>query len=350
MASYAEALQALEEYRAALLEGQLNETVTAAALSTQGTAAFTRKAPLNNVHATGVGLRIKNGKISGTSIVIKVYVYDKRDLGAALPDLTSKKFGGVQIDIEKLPIQDALAKKKAAGDGGGASAQTTPANHQARHRPLQGGIQIAPSGVNYVGTLGGIVRRGGQFFILSNNHVLADTNRLPIGRRIGQPVGAPAANLVARLSAFETIRFPTNGVIPRNRMDAAIALLDNNNLTTVPGRMFGIANYVPQIGVPTPGMQVTKSGRTTAVTQGRVIATNVNGVRVNYGPAGIATFDRCIQVVGNAGPFSNPGDSGSFILSRQNGRAVALLFAGDGTNTFACDMTAVCTRFQVVPA
>jgi hypothetical protein len=350
MASYAEALQALEAYRGTLLEGQLNESVTASVLSTRGTAAFARKAPLNNVHATGVGLRTKNGKISGKAFVIKVYVFDKRDLGVNTPELTSKTFDGVQIDVERLPIQDAQATKKAAG---GAASQTTPAQHQARHRPLQGGIQIAPSGVNFVGTLGGIVRRGDEFFILSNNHVLADSNNLPIGRRIGQPAGAPASNLVARLSDFEPIRFPATDVAPRNRMDAAIAILDDTNLTTVPGRIFGLPNYVAQIGTPVPGMAVTKSGRTTGVTRGRVVATNVNGVLVNYGTEQnpqIGTFDRCVQMIGNVGAFSNPGDSGSFILGSDSGRAVALLFAGDGTNTFACDMTAVCTRFQVVPA
>jgi hypothetical protein len=346
MASYAEALQALESYRGALLEGQLNETVAASALSTRGTAAFTRKTPLNNVHATGVGLRIRKGKISGKAFVIKVYVFDKRELGVKLPDLTGKTFGGVPIDIELLPIQNALAAKPAA-------VPTTPAQHQARHRPLLGGTQISPTGVDYVGTLGGIVRRGDEYFILSNNHVLADTNSLPIGRAIGQPTGAPASNLVARLSDFEPILFPAGGAAPRNRMDAAIAILDDTNLTTVPGRMFGIPNYVSQIEAPAPGIAVTKSGRTTAVTQGRVIATNVNGVMVNYGTQAvprIAIFDRCLQVVGNSGPFSNPGDSGSFVLNSQSGRAVGLLFAGDGTNTFACDMTAVCTRFQVVPA
>ncbi|MEZ0388732.1 MAG: hypothetical protein ACAI34_16790, partial [Verrucomicrobium sp.] len=273
------------------------------------------------------------------------------ELGANAPDLTSKTFEGVTIDIERLPIQKALAKKAA---GGGAAAQTTPAQHQSRHRPLLGGTQISPSGVNYVGTLGGIVRRGTEYFILSNNHVLANTNRLPIGRRIGQPLGSPASNAVARLSEYEPILFPdASGVAPRNRMDAAIAILENTNLTTVPGQMYGIPTYVAQIGTPVPGTTVTKSGRTTAVTRGQVIATNVNGVIVNYGTEAnpmLATFDRCVQVRSSTGSFSNPGDSGSFILSAQSGRAVALLFAGDGTNTFGCDMTAVCTRFQVVPA
>lgn len=353
MSTYLEASDALDHYRAALLEGQLNEDITAVSFSTRGTAAFTRKAPLHNVHATGVGLRIKNGKIFGKSFVIKVYVFDKRDLGSAAPKLTSKSFGGVQIDIEHLPVQQPMAKKNAAA--GAAPQVTTPAQHQARHRPLQGGIQTRPTTVNYVGTLGGIVRRGNDFFILSNNHVLANVNRLPLGRRIVQPSGA---SHVARLSDFEPIRFPSSAGTPRNRMDAAIALLDDAQLTTMPCQMFGIANYTPTIATPQPHMAVTKSGRTTAVTQGVVTATRVNGVQVNFNPPGtnppnpalIATFDNCVSVVGNGGHFSRPGDSGSFILNAQTGRPVALLFAGDDNRTWGCDMSTVCTRFNVVPA
>jgi hypothetical protein len=80
----------------------------------------------------------------------------------------------------------------------------------------------------------------------------------------------------------------------------------------------------------------------------------VNGVTVNYGTQQnpvIATFDNCVQIAGQTGrPFSAPGDSGSAILDAATGRPVALLFAGNGSSTTACDLATVCTRFNVVPA
>jgi hypothetical protein len=47
--------------------------------------------------------------------------------------------------------------------------------------------------------------------------------------------------------------------------------------------MLRIANYQPDIATPQPDMKVTKSGRTTGLTTGRVTAVGVNGVQVNYG-------------------------------------------------------------------
>jgi hypothetical protein len=100
-------------------------------------------------------------------------------------------------------------------------------------------------------------------------------------------------------------------------------------------------------------MRVTKSGRTTGVTTGVITATHVNGVHINYGTQThprIAIFNDTIEIVGDGGvPFSNPGDSGSLILDRASGRPVALLFAGDGRTTTACDIGGVCQEFQALP-
>jgi hypothetical protein len=101
-------------------------------------------------------------------------------------------------------------------------------------------------------------------------------------------------------------------------------------------------------------MKVIKSGRTTGVTTGTITAIKVNGVRVNYADRGqppkIATFNNCVEIVGDNGiPFSNPGDSGSVILEASTGKPVALLFAGDGVTTTACDLPSLCRRLNVVP-
>src|SRR6516162_619367 len=100
-------------------------------------------------------------------------------------------------------------------------------------------------------------------------------------------------------------------------------------------------------------MAVNKAGRTTGVTSGLIRAIRVRGVQVNYGTRQnpiIATYDNAITITGapNA-PFSGPGDSGSIILDGPSGRPVALLFAGDGTTTTACDLATACARFGVHP-
>ncbi|MEJ7670485.1 MAG: hypothetical protein WKH97_17525 [Casimicrobiaceae bacterium] len=82
------------------------------------------------------------------------------------------------------------------------------------------------------GTFGALVRKGPKRFILSNNHVIADENRLPLDSPIFQPGFLDAGNP------------PNNGPIAKptqsiplvagaaNVVDAAIAELDNTNLAS----------------------------------------------------------------------------------------------------------------------
>ena len=356
MSALNDVLLAIDDFRSDLFSDQNSEE---AALTPAAASAGLRGmlgdfvSPLQNIHATGVGIRRKDGELLPSEFVIKVYVFHKvAGLSKLIPKILSKSFHGVEIDIEELPVMQIGAKKKSA-----TASATTPTQHRARRRPIPGGVEIQPRGANFVGTLGGFVRSisgPSTVFALSNNHVLANTNRLPIGTEISQPFSSSLTDVFARLTSFDTIQLAsaTNPFPARNRIDAAIARVANTTLIRT-GSMFGISNYTPTLKAPLPGMIVTKSGRTTGVTAGRVTAIRVNGVRVNYGTQtapSIGTFDGCIQVVGNGGsPFSAGGDSGSFILERATGRPVALLFAGNGQTTTACDLTAVCTRFSVLP-
>ena len=340
MANYEDTIAALSSFRATLFQQQQTESAEMAT-------AFSAPAetPLNNVHATGVGVRIKNGKVVKNDFVLKVFVFKKLNLGNQAPAITSKNFENIGIDVEELPIQRAYATKSASTNN--------PKSHQKRKRPIVGGLQIAPSGVNFVGTLGCFVRRGNQVYALSNNHVLADTNQLPLGTKIAQPGGSNPNDVFARLSEIEPIKFPSPGYAPRNLLDAAIAEVSNTQLIKLKS-IFKISKYTPELAAPKPTMKVTKSGRTTGVTKGLITATHVNGVRVNYGTDSnplIATFDDSITIrTGTSKPFSNPGDSGSVILEISSGKPVGLLFAGDGTSTTACSMLETCSRFGVLPA
>jgi hypothetical protein len=378
MAKYGEVLSVLKDFRNDLEEQTQDEVEAQFAGGMVAMSAFAARGgvsafstPLSNVHATGVGIRVRNGAVVPDEFVLKVYVFDKADLGNDTPALM-KAYGGVGVDVETLPIQQALArtgtaKAKAAtapapskSAAKAAAAAAVPA-HRRRRRPIEAGLSIAPSNESFVGTLGCFVRRitsgTEQFFALSNNHVMVDTNRLPIGTTMVQPgpeVGPTNPNDVfAALSAFIPIQFPTSRLEPvTNRFDAAIAIVADLNLIRR-GRMFQINNYNPQLATAVPGMRVTKSGRTTGVTTGIVTAVNVDRVQVNYGTRTsprIATFNDTIEIIGDNGrPFSAPGDSGSVILNRDNGRPVALLFAGDGRTTTTCDLGGICRRFQCLP-
>jgi hypothetical protein len=368
MASLGDTYAALPAFRVALQEQQLQEGgllsegfIRTSSVRNLRTPFSGNASPIENIHATGIGIRVRNGKIIPDDFVLKVYVFDKTDLGADTPDLT-RKFEGVDVDVEPLPVQLALAKTaaKTKTKTKAAVQQAVPAN-RSKQRPVVGGLSIAPINVGFVGTLGCFVKRrmagSDQIFALSNNHVLADTDGLPVGTLIVQPgpetEPSSLGDAFASLSETIPIRFP-RGRFSRetNRFDAAIARV--NDLKTIKqGTMFGINNYDPTLSTPQPGMEVIKSGRTTGTTRGVITATGVNGVQVNYGTLTnpiIATFNDTIEIVGDGGdPFSLPGDSGSIILERSSGRPVGLLFAGDGHTTTACSIAGVCRHFQVLP-
>ncbi len=350
MATYGRVLEVLRDYRNELEQQTQTEISTAFSGGAEAMAAFSSRGgmsafatPLSNVHATGVGVRVRGDQVVPDEFVLKVYVYDKVEL-ANVPSMT-QQFQNVDVDVEQLPIQQALA---------------LPPQRQ-RHRPIEGGLSIAPLNAPFVGTLGCFLRRveagREQVFALSNNHVMADTNQLPLGTPIVQPgpeiAPTPPGDAFAALSAFAPIQFPAGGQAPVvNRIDAALAVVADLSLIRA-GSMFGINNYTPQLLAPVPGMRVIKSGRTTGVTRGTITAVRVNGVVVNYGTRTsprLATFNDTIQIVGQDGqPFSMPGDSGSVVLEETSGRPVALLFAGDGRTTTTCDLGTVCQQFQAFP-
>ncbi len=342
MANYGEALEALDDFRADLVNAQQN-TGPAMFEAMAFRAGVSSSAPVHAVHATGVGIRSTGTAHTAGDFVIKVFVYDEPSRETALSDhFFSQAHHGVDVDVEVMPMQVAYAT-------------ANPAQHRLRQRPVPGGVEISPLGGSFVGTLGCFVRRGagedGPLFLLSNNHVLADVNRFPLGTRFTQPFSANAADVVATLSDFEPILFPTPGAQPRNVMDAAIAAITDTAQVQL-GRMLNIKKYNPVLRAPRPGMQVIKAGRTTGVTSGLITATRVRGVTVNYGTQQnpvVATFDNAIAISGTAGVFSNPGDSGSVILDKASGQPVALLFAGLNNNTTACDINPVCARFGVRP-
>ena len=210
-----------------------------------------------------------------------------------------------------------------------------------RNDPIRLGCSISPTTVEYAGTLGCFCRdnQSGRDEILSNNHVLADVNSVPVSTTIMQPGardgGRPGTDDIAELLRFVPIQF---GGFP-NRVDAAVATLLDHGRGENRDTLFDSSDDPQpalklQPGSPVeavPGMSVVKTGRTTRHTQGRVRAVNVNNFLVDVG-VGVARFDGqiIIETAAPPQPFSRPGDSGSLIVDDQ-GRPVALLFAGSAS-------------------
>ena len=210
-----------------------------------------------------------------------------------------------------------------------------------RNDPIRLGCSISPTTVEYAGTLGCFCRDNlsGRDGILSNNHVLADVNSVPISTTVMQPGardgGKPGKDDIAELIRFVPIQF---GGFP-NQVDAAVAaLVDHGRAEDRTTLYEGSEEPQPAVtlqpGSPVdavPGMTVVKTGRTTHFTRGRVLAVNVNNFLVDVGP-GVARFDGQIVIETEAPPqpFGRPGDSGSLIVDDQ-GRPVGLLFAGSAS-------------------
>jgi hypothetical protein len=204
------------------------------------------------------------------------------------------------------------------------------------------------------GTLGSLVTRGGNQYILSNNHVLARTDTATVGDPIVQPGLIDAecnknqATTVATLTQFVNLEAEDKSSSSSN-IDAAIAQVVTGQIDPSGNILYlgGVAdsNGVPLPGAPVAGsgivalvgMPVAKSGRSTGLTCSTVLAVNTN-TRVEYNKnfEGTAAKFKVIydnQVGMDGGGFGAEGDSGSLIVSQTTADPVALLYAGSDTDT-----------------
>ena len=225
--------------------------------------------------------------------------------------------------------------------------QTPPINalRGTKHRPAPGGVAISHSRVTG-GTLGMLVRKNGVTYILSNNHVIANSNDAEMGDEIWQPAracGGGSCDTIAHLSNFVPLRFKGRAcrcaVVrflfmklagPRllsatiNKVDAAIA----RPLISV-----DVTAEILEIGKPAGfasaaiNEKIKKSGWTSGLTHGFVLGIDAVAT-VGYGGGKTATFEDQIVTT----PMASPGDSGSAGLD-ENSNVVGLLFAGSDSLT-----------------
>lgn len=210
----------------------------------------------------------------------------------------------------------------------------------ARMRPAIGGASIG----HYRGTAGtlGICcydaasQVGGpqRFYLLSNNHVLANCNDAAIGDPILQPApadgGQANSDTIGRLARFVPIRFTpdtaafsTDGAhVPVNFVDAAIA---EGRFDQLDRRIHWIGDVRADNPMAEVGGMVQKCGRASHYTTGTIAAVNAT-VHVNYPNGRTARFAKQIVCHG----LSSGGDSGAVVTDLEQ-RAVGLLFATSQT-------------------
>jgi hypothetical protein len=292
-----------------------------------------------NVVACGVGYKRVGGQVTREPSVVVSVIKKLPPEALAVDEIIPRVVGTMPTDIIETGVIRALQ---------------SPTD---RWRPAPGGVSIGHFNIT-AGTLGCLVTRGGELFILSNNHVLANSNAANAGDSILQPGkydGGTEADRIATLEAFVPIQFETS---PPTCLVVSDLVFVLNVLARLAGSRHRILGYraaaeanlvdaaiarplsvdlverrILNIGVPRGsreadlGTAIRKSGRTTGFTTGEIQQIDAS-VRVSYGNSGTALFQD--QFV--AGAMSQGGDSGSAVLDA-DGYVIGLLFAGSDTTT-----------------
>jgi S1-C subfamily serine protease len=278
--------------------------------------------PEHNVVGVGIGEKVVLGVATGL-LAIKILVrvkYPDNEIPAE--DRLPATIDGLPVDVEQTGTFRRFAKATSMPDP------------RTRYRPARPGSSIGFDDPQHLfrmaGTFGAVVTKGGRAYILSNNHVLANEDKLPLKSPIFQPGlldgGIAPGDRVATLTKF----VPLSATKP-NKVDCAIALADRDSL---------LSKEILFIGAPkgtadaTIDMDVHKFGRTSGYRVGRVTSIETD-VTVGYEIGSIQFTNQIIIIGRNGQPFSAAGDSGSLILERTTNRAVGLLFAGSTSHTIA---------------
>ncbi len=216
------------------------------------------------------------------------------------------------------------------------------------------------------GTLGALVEdTAHNQYILSNNHVLAESDQAMIGDTIDQPGlidngCVPLSHAGSLLRPVGALKFYVPLATSQSNVDAALAAvlsgaIDHTgsilqleapkpNASVRPGNPLGPAPPVAGTGEPLNAsnlgdIQLAKSSRTTGLTCSTVETVDLS-VRVDYfkdcaesQPYYSKTFSGQIGIAGDK--FSDSGDSGALIVDAGNAQPVGLFFAGgtDGDGT-----------------
>ena len=274
-----------------------------------------------------------------------VVVFTEKSGVAGIPSTV----GGVPVTVKVVGKVQALAGAAKPTTSSTSTAPVCVAPNRAAEfaRPVPIGVSTGHYAIT-AGTIGLRVKdKSGKLFLLSNNHVFANTNLGKVGDNILQAGpydgGVNPDDAIATLSAWQPITYCAGTLCPANTMDAALAATTADlagNATPCDG--YG----TPSKTVANPiiaGLAVKKYGRTTGLTTGSIAAVNVT-INVGYA-TGTAQFTGQIYIA--TANFNGPGDSGSLIVTATDNKPVGLLFAGTSAATFASPISPILTKFGV---
>lgn len=308
--------------------------------SLAGSKASAEESLLGKEHVVGVGLgyKIKDGAQTETPSVM-VLVDQK------LPPGLLGSGDAVPKTVDRKPTDVLEVGTLFAGGAESVATQEVDALTLAtRVRPARPGYSVGHFKIT-AGTIGAgcydLAAAPGmpaRYYILSNNHVLANSNNANIGDPILQPGafdgGTLPQDVIGRLSRFVPIKFDGSC----NYVDAALAEVPFHLID----RDIYWSGYPASLAkAAAVGMVLKKTGRTTNFTTGRVTAIAAT-VNVNFGGGKVAKF--CNQII--TSNMSAGGDSGSLVLDWEN-NPVGLLFAGSSVATILNPIALVQLALQV---
>jgi hypothetical protein len=264
--------------------------------------------------------------------------------------------GRLPAQLEGVAVVEEVTGRIVAMKGGGGGV-----SHTAKQTPpIQLGTSGGPTldlanGFCCGGTLGSLVQKGGNQYILSNSHVFAGdvanggNGRVStLGDDITQPglidIGCVASNgqVVADLSSLSTL-YPPNST---PNVDCAIAQV-RSGMVRSDGAILEVGTISASTVAAFVGQAVKKSGRTTGLTRSSVSGLNAT-INVGYetecaGTSFTKQFTGQILITNRSSRFLNSGDSGSLMVEdvNTNPRAVGLLYAGSSTIAVANPIGAV---------
>jgi hypothetical protein len=189
---------------------------------------------------------------------------------------------------------------------------------QIGHGDAAGHMSLAQLGSH--GTFGGLAGdlQSNLLFGVSNNHVFANSNKGKIGDVLVDVNG----DQFGELHRYQ----PLAGIPAINDVDGAVGRIFTS--TTLENQV-----YPSGMRSAARGLRVQKLGAASGYTSGRILATQATA-SIPYPGLGNINFHRCLRIVGDHGPFSVPGDSGSLVLDDRFA-VVGIIFAGDEVGGFS---------------
>lgn len=274
-----------------------------------------REVPIENVEFSNANLI--NDKIDIGSRVTTLYK-NKKHTGVVVSIAGKSEKGKIRVNLDNDDAQYRELKEENV-EIDISIIDTNPRN---RHRPLIGGISVGHYDIT-AGTIGGFFKdTDNDYVILSNNHVLANTNNARSGDPIIQPGNYDGGTqAIGKLKRFKKLLRKSE-----NYQDSAIATIDTKFINTI--NKIGL---IKGFSKPKINMICYKSGRTTGKTKSKIIALN-GRFSVDYGKTSFV-ISGCIVT----NYMSDGGDSGSLLLDGNN-NAVGLLFAGSNQITIHNDI------------